>query len=107
MTALVGYITKNDHAAYQNEVESFVTWCDDANLILNIYKTKELIFDFKRNKMEVASILIRGQPVEVVPSYKYPGVHLDSKLDWKENSRVRAHSHCHRHPKCNCHNACP
>ena len=41
-------ITKNDHAAYQNEVDSFVTWCDDANLILNIDKTKELIFDFKR-----------------------------------------------------------
>ena len=48
MTTLVGYINKNDHAAYQNEVDSFVTWCDDANLILNIDKTKELIFDFKR-----------------------------------------------------------
>ena len=29
-----------------------------------------------------APILIRGQPVEVVPSFKYLGVHLDSKLDW-------------------------
>ena len=38
--------------------------------------------------MDVAPVLIRGQPVEVVPSYKYLGVHLDSKLDWKENSRV-------------------
>ena len=48
-SALVGYIT-NDHAAYQNEVDSFVSWCDDAHLILNIDKTKELIFDFKRKK---------------------------------------------------------
>ena len=88
MTTLVGYINKNDHAAYQNEVDSFVTWCDDANLILNIDTTNELIFDFKRKKNKVAPILIRGQPVEVVPSYKYLGVHLDSKLDWKENSRV-------------------
>ena len=38
----------------------------------------------------IAPILIRGQSVEVVPSYNYLGVHLDSKLDWKEkeNSRV-------------------
>ena len=83
MPALVGYITKNDHAAYQNEVDSFVTWCD-ATLTLNLDKTKEPI-DFKRKKNEQAPI-IRGQPVEVVPSNKYLGVHLDSKLDWKENS---------------------
>ncbi|KAK0147910.1 hypothetical protein N1851_012371 [Merluccius polli] len=75
-----GYITNNDHAAYQSEVDSFVSWCDDAHLILHIDKTKELIFDFKRKKI--------GQPVEVVPSYEYLGVHLDNKLDWKENSRV-------------------
>ena len=47
-SALVGYITNNDHTAYQREVDSFVSWCDDAHLILNIDKTKELIFDFKR-----------------------------------------------------------
>ena len=33
------------------------------------------------------SILNRGQPVEEVPSYIH-GVHLDGKLDWRENSRV-------------------
>lgn len=47
-SALVGYITNNDHAVYQKEVDSFVSWCDDAHLILNIDETKELIFDFKR-----------------------------------------------------------
>ena len=47
-SALVGYITKNDNAADQNEVDSPVSWCDDAHHILNIDKTKELIFDFKR-----------------------------------------------------------
>ena len=36
-----------------------------ANLILNIDKTEELIFDFKMIR-KVAPILVRGQPVEVV-----------------------------------------
>ena len=40
--------------------------CDDANHILNIDTTKELIFDFKRKKIGVAPNLIRGQPVKVI-----------------------------------------
>ena len=35
-------------------------------LILNIVKTKGLMFDFKNKKIEVARTMIRGQPVKVV-----------------------------------------
>ena len=36
--------------------------------------------------MEVSHVVINGWEVEVVQSYKYLGVHLDSKLDWKKNT---------------------
>ena len=78
-SALVGYITKNDMQRIRMRWIVLVTWCDDANLILNIDKSKELIFDFKRKKIEVDPILIRGQPVKAdLISSTYLGVHLDT-----------------------------
>ncbi len=87
-SALVGYIFNNDNAAYQREVDSFVSWCEEAHLILNVDKTKELVIDMRRKKPEADPILIKGQSVEIVPSYKYLGVHVDCKLDWKKNSNA-------------------
>ena len=85
-SALVGYIINNDFRAYEEEVSRFVEWCDEAQLILNVEKTKELTIDFRRKKTEVSPILIRDQPVEIVSCYKYLGVHVDNKLDWKMHS---------------------
>ena len=45
-------------------------------------KTEKMVTDFRR--MEPAHHLIRilGEEVNVVDTYKYLGVHLDSRLDW-------------------------
>ena len=87
-SALVGYITEDSHRAYQQEVDLFVKWCEDKDnhLMLNISKTKELIIDFRLIKAPFTPVLIKGEEIEVVPSYKYLGVLVDSKLDWRENS---------------------
>lgn len=82
----MGYINKDNHATYQAEVDNFVSWCEAAHLILNIDKCKELIIDFRKKRNVPAPTLINDHPVEVVSSYKYLGVHLDEKLDWKTNS---------------------
>ena len=55
-------------------------------IMLNIYKTKELIIDFRLKKAPFTPVLINGEAIEVVSSYKYLGVLVDSKLDWRENS---------------------
>ncbi len=58
----------------------------DINFLkLNVDKTKRLIIDFRRKKDRVSPVTIKGHD-EVVQSYKYLGVHLDSKLDWKKNT---------------------
>lgn len=46
----------------------------------------ELIIDFRRNKKAILPVKINGQ--KIVQSYKYLGVHLDSRLNWKKNSEV-------------------
>ena len=48
-------------------------------------RTKELVFDFKRAKINMDPILTRGQPMEMVANYKYLGTIIDNKLDWLSN----------------------
>ena len=57
-------------------------------MILNIKKTKELVFDARRKKGRAAGvpITIQGEAVEIVDSYKFLGVHLNKNLDWKDNT---------------------
>ena len=58
-----------------------MSWCEGKNLILNVKKTKEIIFDPK-SLGDHSPISIHGEVVEQVSSYKYLGVHLDSQLSW-------------------------
>ncbi|GFS15833.1 Battrachocottus baikalensis orf1 and orf2 genes [Elysia marginata] len=50
-TTLQGLINMNDEAAYRSEIERFVMWCEDTILKLNTSETKELIIDFRKNKV--------------------------------------------------------
>ncbi|KAF7669621.1 hypothetical protein LDENG_00166780 [Lucifuga dentata] len=70
------------------EVESFVSWCDENFLILNVGKTKELIGDFRKKKEDISPMVIMDQQIERVESYKYLGVRLDNKLKWKNNTNI-------------------
>ena len=85
-TALIGLLKNGDDRAYKKEIASFVLWCEANFLQLNVEKTKELVVNFSRKKDSISPVIIKGQEVEIVQSYKYLGVHLDSKLDWKINS---------------------
>ncbi|KAK3508050.1 hypothetical protein QTP70_011707 [Hemibagrus guttatus] len=49
-TAVIGWITGGDEAAYRREVASLVTWCEDNNLTLNTDKTKEMIVDMRKER---------------------------------------------------------
>lgn len=69
-------------------MESFVRWSMDNHLQLNIRKTKELILDFSRNRKIPTPITIQGEKIEMVDSYQFLGVHINSKLDWSENTEA-------------------
>ena len=87
-TALVGLLNHGYDVAYKKEAHSFAKWCDTNFLQLNVGKTKELIIDFRKKKEEAVPVTINNQKIEIVESYKYLGVHLDNKLNWKENTGV-------------------
>ena len=85
-TAIIGLISNNNEQDYFNEIASTVKWCNENNLLLNVSKTKELIFDFRKHQQTHNPLDIDGTHVDIVHSYKYLGTIIDDKLSWLENT---------------------
>uniref|UniRef100_A0A8C4T3P3 Reverse transcriptase domain-containing protein n=1 Tax=Erpetoichthys calabaricus TaxID=27687 RepID=A0A8C4T3P3_ERPCA len=85
-TAIVGCIRSGQEEEYRNLNKDFVKWCDSNHLHLNTNKTKELVVDFRRPRPLLDPVIIRGDCVQRVQTYKYLGVQLDDKLDWTANT---------------------
>ena len=79
-TAVIGLITDNNSNDYIKSIEYVNNWCDVNYLNLNVSKTKEVIWDFRRNRIETEPVVINDRDVEVVDSYKYLGCVIDNKL---------------------------
>ena len=61
------------------------SWFRESFLDLNISKTKELVFDSRKEKEPFIPVTIDQQSVEVVSSIKYLGTFVDSKLSFNDN----------------------
>ena len=85
-TAMLALLS--DFASYQSYLSSvvrFSSWCSNNFLHLNVSKTKEMCIDFRRNRTVISPIVINGEPVEQVDSFKYLGVILDEIFSFTEH----------------------
>ena len=80
---LLGLINNNDYMKFEQEVQALAAWCEENYLDLNTKKTKELVIDFRKNARTPNALKINGGNVELVTSYKYLGITITDKLDWK------------------------
>ena len=87
-TALTGLILDDQCSHYLSSVDSFVDWCDQNYLQLNVTKTKEMVIDFRKTKTIPDPVILRGENVERVTSYKYLGTTVDQSLSWNENTQI-------------------
>lgn len=62
-------------------MEGFEGWCDAYHLLINVKKTEQVIID-PRSVGDTSSVVIHGQEIKQVASYKYLGIHIDSELKW-------------------------
>ena len=85
-TAVLGKISSNHSAEYLAQIKKFNEWCQSNYLNLNVKKTKEMIFDFRKNKCLPENIVINNEPVERVTQYKYLGVVIDNQLTGTQNT---------------------
>lgn len=85
-TIVVGLIDKNDETEYRSTIDYVSRWCSENYLALNASKTREMIFDPRKNQNMKNPIIINNTPVQVVDMYKYLGVNIQTDLKW--NSHV-------------------
>ena len=81
-------VSGGQETRYRELVDHLVPWCGNNHLLLNVTETKEMVVDFRRTRTKLNTISILGEEVEVVEGYRYLGVHLDNRLDWKCNTEA-------------------
>ena len=84
-TTICGFISGNNEAKYRAQIQTTVNWCKENNLLLNVSKTKELIVDFRKCKNNKDPLIINGQEVNQVSSFKFLGTHIAHNMKWQEN----------------------
>ena len=70
---LLGMILNDDEEAYADEIVIMTEWCRKHNLLLNVKKTKETVFDFRKRQNVINQIRIGNDGVVIVNKYKYLG----------------------------------
>ena len=86
-SAVLSLLTNTEHN-HGTALPEFVHWCDDNFLDMNVTKTKEMIFDFRRNKGNIVQSIVHDEPVEIVDTYKYLGTIFDCRLKWDVNTEA-------------------
>ena len=87
-TAVVGCVRDGREEEYRAVVSDFVEWSGRNHLLLNVAKTREMVIDFRRNRTATQPLCILGENVTVVEDYKFLGVHLDNRLNWRTNTEA-------------------
>ena len=87
-TAIQGLMSTKSDVSYFDEINRFIQWCKTNFLILNVSKTKEIIIDFRLKKNILPPVLMNDQAVEIVDKYKYLGLIIDDKLNWRDNCKI-------------------
>ena len=84
-TIIVGLISNDNDSEYMKCIKFVSTWCSDNFLDLNVSKTKEMIWDYRRSPTEKHSVVINDKPVEVTSVYKYLGLLIDNKFSFTQH----------------------
>ena len=89
-TVILGLITDSDETAYRNQISQMCSWCSQHNLLLNSDKTKEMVFDFRKNSFDVfRPVFINNSVIDVVGSFKYLGTMFSSDLKWTLHTKMQ------------------
>ena len=88
-TVVIRLISNNNEEEYKSTIDYVSHWCSDSFLNLNAYKTKEIIFNMRKNENSKAPVDINNTSVALVQSYKDLGVTIQENLKWNEHVGVQ------------------
>ena len=71
----------------QNILDKFGVWCSENALTINVKKTKVMAFGSKNNikKDKGKNLLLNGEKISLVPTFKFLGVFLDQTLNFRHH----------------------
>uniref|UniRef100_A0A8C7XT65 Alkylated DNA repair protein AlkB homologue 8 N-terminal domain-containing protein n=1 Tax=Oryzias sinensis TaxID=183150 RepID=A0A8C7XT65_9TELE len=78
--------SQGDESAYREEVLKLTTWSSENNLTVNTNKTREIIVDFRKHGADPTPLLINGEHVERVQTFKFLGITISDDLSWTANT---------------------
>jgi hypothetical protein len=84
-TVVLGLVSENNEDEYRGCIRDVAEWCNNNFLDLNVNKTKEVVFDFRRNPPAMNNVHINNREVETVSEYKYLGCTIDKHLNFVEH----------------------
>ena len=74
-TVISVFISNNDESEYNEHISEVVQWCKAHNMLLNVAKTDEFIFDFRHCNIYHVPLSIDNSLVEMCDNYfKYIGI---------------------------------
>ena len=81
---------RDEQSLSQNGMHADIlnAWFVESFLTFNVSKTKELVFDNRKEKGVFRPVTFNQVPVETVTSFKYLGTHIDDKLNFTNNTDV-------------------
>lgn len=85
-TILLGLITNDKETSYKEKVWGLVAWCSANKLLLNMSRTKQMVMDWRRKKVDSAPLQIC---LERVPSFRFLGEHVEDELRWHANKAAQ------------------
>ena len=74
-----------DYRVFQKDIDSISDWVNVNYLQFNIQKCKFMLVSRKRNRSFQPDLLLCGQPLQKVDTYKYLGLLVSSDLSWSEH----------------------
>lgn len=79
-------LLQGSESSHGKALSDYIDWCDMSSLDLNVCKTKEMVFDFRKNTVKPSTSVVHGEEVEIVHNYKYFGTVFDSSLKFDMNT---------------------
>ena len=80
-------VIKSEHLKTTEHIKEINNWTERNLMKLNEKKTKQIIFNFHRDKQFITEVQLKGEPLEVVDEVKLLGVIIDKDLKWDRNTK--------------------
>ena len=82
-TGILGLIQKLNEDPYFKTIDYSLDWCKERHLDLNVTKTNEMIFYFRKTPSEKKKVVIDGTEASICSQYNYLGCIIHDDLKWK------------------------